>query len=191
MSSPSTQVPGKSAVHPKRTNRGKRMVALIEEEGLDEDGRPMKHRTLHRQQKCKRKQVKKIIQEEDTDEDDDEDGDFSDSSSGDEPSSESESDVSDDMIPNHEIADMLLSKTAPRTKQNKATTRAQQIKSASASSKAKSTAHAKKKLRKAMVEEVEYEGSPRNVSVHNHATAPDPAALTEIIMSNMEQRKKV
>ncbi|KAF8493327.1 hypothetical protein JB92DRAFT_2835197 [Gautieria morchelliformis] len=174
------------------------MAALIEEEGLDEDGRPIKYRTLHHQQKHKCKQVKKIMQEEDKDEDDDEDGDFSDSSSGDKPSSESESDVSDNMIPNHkvhfsyiyQIADMLLLKT-PSTKQNKATTRTQQIKSASASLKAKSMAHAKKKLRKPMVEEVEYEGSPRNVSAHNHATSPDPAAPTEIMMSNMEQRKKL
>ncbi|KAF8532244.1 hypothetical protein JB92DRAFT_3104010 [Gautieria morchelliformis] len=87
------------------------MAAFIEE-GLDEDGRPMKRRTLHHQQKRKCKQVERIMQEEDKDEDDDEDGDFSDSSSGDEPSSESKSDVSDNMIPNHEIADMLLSKTA-------------------------------------------------------------------------------
>ncbi|KAF8527796.1 hypothetical protein JB92DRAFT_2826158 [Gautieria morchelliformis] len=66
---------------------------LIEEEGPDEDGRPMKHGNLHRQQKGKRKQAKKIMQEEDKDEDDDKDGDFSDLSSGDKSSSESKSDI--------------------------------------------------------------------------------------------------
>ncbi|KAF8493819.1 hypothetical protein JB92DRAFT_3127182 [Gautieria morchelliformis] len=99
MSFPFTQVP-----KPKRANRGKKMAALIEEEGLDEDGRPMKHGNLHRQQKRKRKPAKKITQEEDKDEDDDEDGNFSDSSSGDESSSECESDVSHNMIPNHEAS---------------------------------------------------------------------------------------
>ncbi|KAF8484171.1 hypothetical protein JB92DRAFT_2837085 [Gautieria morchelliformis] len=85
MSSP-TQVP-----KPKRANRGKNMAALIEKEGLDEDGRPTKRPNLHRQQKRKRKQPKKTMQEEVEDEDDDEDRDFSDSSSGDVLSSESKS----------------------------------------------------------------------------------------------------
>ncbi|KAF8491776.1 hypothetical protein JB92DRAFT_3100466, partial [Gautieria morchelliformis] len=132
MSSP-TQVP-----KPKRANRGKNMAASIEKEGLDEDGRPTKHLNLHRQQKRKCKQPKKTMQEEVEDEDDDEDRDFSDSSSGDVLSSESESNVSDNTIPNHEIADMLPSKTAPSTKRTKSATRAQQIKSSLASSKAKS-----------------------------------------------------
>ncbi|KAF8524498.1 hypothetical protein JB92DRAFT_3250340 [Gautieria morchelliformis] len=87
--------------------------------------------SLKCQQKRKRKPAKKIAQEEDKDEDDDEDGDFSDSSSGDESSSESESDVSYHMIPGHEIQSAL------------------------ASSKTKSMTHAKKKARKATVEEVE------------------------------------
>ncbi|KAF8472426.1 hypothetical protein JB92DRAFT_1915932 [Gautieria morchelliformis] len=111
MSSP-TQVP-----KPKRANRGKNMTALIEKEGLDEDGRPMKHLNLHRQQKRKRKQPKKTMQEEVEDEDDDEDRDFSDSSSGDVLSSESESNVSDNTIPNHEedIKEILRSLPASVT----------------------------------------------------------------------------
>ncbi|KAF8513509.1 hypothetical protein JB92DRAFT_3116283 [Gautieria morchelliformis] len=175
MSFPFTQVP-----KPKRANRGKKMAALIEEEGLDEDGRPMKHGSLHRQQKRKRKPAKKIAQEEDKDEDDDKDGDFSDSSSGDESSSESESD----------IADMLPSKTAPSTKRTKSTTHAQQIQSALASSKAKSMTHAKKKPRKATVEEVEVEDSSRNTATCNRAASPDPPAPTETMTSSTEQRKK-
>ncbi|KAF8510013.1 hypothetical protein JB92DRAFT_3119314 [Gautieria morchelliformis] len=185
MSFPFTQVP-----KPKRVNRGKKMAALIEEEGLDEDGRPMKCGNLHRQQKRKHKPAKKIAQEEDKDDDDDEDGEFSDSSSGDKSSLESESDVSHHMIPGHEISDMLPSKTAPSTKRTKSTTRAQQIQLALASSKAKSMTHAKKKPRKATVEEVEVEDSSRNAVTRNRAASPDPSAPTETMTSSTEQRKK-
>jgi hypothetical protein len=68
------------------------MAALIEEEGLYEDGFPEKHQSAHCQCKCKFKQVKKVVQGED--EDDDEDSVFL--SSG----SESNLNGSDSMIPN-------------------------------------------------------------------------------------------
>jgi hypothetical protein len=77
------------------------MAALIKEEGLDEDGRPMKHRNLRQQQKRKRKQTKKVPQEDN--EDDSKDGEFSDSSSDDGSSSGSESDESDNTISNDEV----------------------------------------------------------------------------------------
>ncbi|KAH9989387.1 hypothetical protein BJV74DRAFT_878163 [Russula compacta] len=128
------------------------MAALIKEEWLDEDGHPLKCQTLHRQQKHKHKQTKKITQPPDKDEDNDDN--FLDSSSGDESSPESESDVY--LIPNDEI------------------------KSALASSKAKSTMHGKKRSHEATVEEVEDE----DVSVHSRATSSDPTAVTETMTSN-------
>jgi hypothetical protein len=63
--------------------------------------------------------------------------------------------------------------------------------STSASLRAKSTTHAKKKSRKATVEEVEDEDSPRNVSARNRAASADPPTATETMTSNTEQRKKV
>ncbi|KAF8515742.1 hypothetical protein JB92DRAFT_2829558 [Gautieria morchelliformis] len=133
MSSPFTQVP-----KPKRTNQGKKMAALIEEEGLDEDGHHMKCGNLHHQQKRKSGKPRRSHKE---------------------------------RTRMRMMMKMVTFRTpalgmnqaqnlTPSTKRNKSTTRAQQIKSASASSKAKSMTHAKKKLQKAMVEEVEVEDSP-------------------------------
>jgi antitoxin (DNA-binding transcriptional repressor) of toxin-antitoxin stability system len=83
------------------------MAALIEEEGLDEDGHPVKHLIpRRRRQKRKRKQTKNTTQE-DRD-NDDEDGDFSSSGSGDESTSASDSNGSDSMIPNDEVCFALL-----------------------------------------------------------------------------------
>jgi hypothetical protein len=127
-----TQSSRYDSIDPKRANRGKNMAALIEEEGLDENGLPEKRRSAHRQRKRKRKQVKKVVQGED--EDDDEDSEFLSSGSGDsdESGSESDSNGSDGMIRNDEvysslllfilcspcfqIADMLPLKKAPSTK---------------------------------------------------------------------------
>jgi hypothetical protein len=82
------------------------MAALIEEEGLDEDGRPVKRQNLRRQQKRKRRQAKKIVPHEgeviEVQEEDDEDGNFSNPTSSDESSSESESNGSDN-ISNDEV----------------------------------------------------------------------------------------
>ena len=48
-----------NSIDPKHANRGKNMAALIEEEGLDEDGHPVKHLIpRRRRQKRKRKQTK-------------------------------------------------------------------------------------------------------------------------------------
>jgi hypothetical protein len=174
------------------------MAALIEEEGLDEDGLPMKRRNLHRQQKRKRKhkQVKKVSQ--DDTEDDNEDGDFLDSSSGqsgDESSSEDKSDVSDiRIISNDEvrsrciyllysiltqfstqIADLLPSKTAPSTKRTK------------------STMHAKKKRCTATINELENKDPPhpQKASARDDTTSPDHSAATGTTTSNMGRMKKV
>jgi hypothetical protein len=62
-----------------------------------------------------------------------------------------------------QIADMLPSKTAPRTKRTE--------------SQQKSTTHAKKKSRKA--------------TVASHAASPDLPAPTETMTSNTERKKKV
>ncbi|KAF8234454.1 hypothetical protein L208DRAFT_1376953 [Tricholoma matsutake] len=145
------------------------MAALIKEEGLDKDGHPMKCLIpCHHHQKCKCKQTKKTIQE-DRDDDDD-DSDFLSSGFGDESSSESDSNRSDNMILNDEIADMLPLKTGPSNKSTKSTTCLQQMNSTSAS---KSMTHAKKKSCKVTVEEVEDKDSPQNVSVCNCAASPD------------------
>ena len=162
------------------------MVALIEEEGLDENGLPRKHQSAHHQRKCKRKQGKnRGVQGEG----EDEDSDFLSSSSGNSDSDGSESDLngSDGMIPNDEvypslcieiysmlsvsflffqIADMLPSKTAPQTKSKTC-------------SQQKSTMHAKKKSHKTTVEEVEDEDSPQNISAHNHAASSRSSYRTE------------
>ena len=93
-----------------------------------------------------------------------------------------------------QIADMLPCKTASSTKQIKLTTCSHQISSSSASLKDKSSTHTKKKSCKVTVEEVEDEDSPQNISVHNHATSPNPPnppAVTETMMGDTEQRKKV
>jgi hypothetical protein len=82
------------------------MAAFIEEEGLDEDGCPMKCRNLHHQQKHKCKQTKKVIQEDN--EDNNKDSDFSDSSLGDGSSIELVSDMSNDRISNDKVSFSLL-----------------------------------------------------------------------------------
>jgi hypothetical protein len=222
---PSTRVQGKLTIHPlqslvfhtqsshydsinsKQANRGKNMAALIEEEGLNEDGLPEKRRSAHRQHKRKCKQVKKVVQGEDKD--DDEDSEFLSSGSGDsdESGSESDSNGSDGMIPNDkvysslllfipcspcfQIADMLPLKMAPSTKQTKSMLCSQQMNLASGFSTAKSTMHAKKKSCKTTVKEVEDEDSPQNISACNRAASPDPPAPTEMMSSNTEQKKKV
>ena len=89
---------------------------------------------------------------------------------------------------------MLPSKTVPSTKRLKLTTRSQQSNnSAATSSKAKSMTHAKKKLRKTTVVEVEDEDSPRNIALRNRAGAvsPEPSAATETTSGISEQSKKV
>jgi hypothetical protein len=76
------------------------MVVFIEEEGLDEDGLPMKCQKPHHQQKCKCKQAKKVTQDNNEDNNNDE---FLDSSSGNASSLESESNMSDSRISNNEV----------------------------------------------------------------------------------------
>jgi hypothetical protein len=94
-------------VAPKRANHGKNMAALIEEEGLDEDGQQRKQsNTRHlRKRKRKHKQAKKML---DADDNDDEDSDFLTSGSGDESSAESGADESEGVIPNEEVSFLPL-----------------------------------------------------------------------------------
>ena len=73
---------------------------------------------------------------------------------------------------------MLPSKMAPQTKSKMC-------------SQQESTTHAKKKSRKATVEEVEDKDSPQNMSACNQATSPDPPTPAQTITSNTEKRKKV
>ena len=170
------------------------MAALIEEEGLDEDGQPKKQQNPRRP--CKHKQVKKAMQEP-GDGGSDNDSDFLSSSAGDELSSKSSSDGSEGSIPNDEVssslplpypipyihafqlADMLPSKTAPITsKRTKLATRSQQQIN-------RSSPHALKKSRKATAED---DDSHRSVRC---TASPDPPAAAETMMRNAEQRKKV
>ena len=51
--------------------------------------------------------------------------------------------------------------------------------------------HAKKKLCKAIDEEVEDADSPRNISAHNSAASLDPATASDKMTGNMAQRKTV
>ena len=95
-----------NSIDPKCANRDKNMAALIEREGLDEDGHPVKCLIPCCHQKRKHKQTKKTTQK-DRD-DDDEDSDFLSSGSGDESSSESNSNGSDGMIPNDKVFSALL-----------------------------------------------------------------------------------
>jgi hypothetical protein len=80
------------------------MAALIEEEALDEDGRPKKQSNPRRLRKRKRKQAKKTTQKAD---DSDEDSNFLTSSSSEETTSESGSDKAEGVIPNDEVDSSL------------------------------------------------------------------------------------
>ncbi|KAM6491683.1 hypothetical protein JOM56_012845 [Amanita muscaria] len=148
-----------------RANRGQNMAALIEEENLDEDGKPTKRRTSSRRKsKRKLKPPKSTAAAgptNDADEDKD-DGDYSASDSGGQLNSSSESVGESDVeiVSNDELADMLPSKTAPKTQRTK-------------------SGPPKKKSRKAIGEDVEDEASPRNVSVHNRASAEPGTSIPE------------
>jgi hypothetical protein len=187
------------------------MAALIEEEGLDEDGRPTKQQNLHRprKHKCTGKQAKKAIQEAGSD--DSEDGDFltSGSDSGSASESESGSDGLEVIIPTDEvrscclhcdwflmlscwtqIADMLPSKTAPSAKRTKSMTCSRRINSRiNSNSKAKSPDRASKRPRKAIEDlDADDEDGPQ-VSARNHTAIPDPPSPD--MTGNTEQQKKV
>jgi hypothetical protein len=85
------------------------MAALIEEEGLDEDGEPKKHLNPHRRpRKRKRKQAKKSTEE--AGNDDSEDSDFLTVTldSNGESTSESGSDGLEGMIPTDEVCSSLF-----------------------------------------------------------------------------------
>ncbi|KAM6503723.1 hypothetical protein JOM56_000666 [Amanita muscaria] len=159
-----------------RINRGQNMAALIEEENLDEDGKPIKHRTSsHRKSKRKRKPRKSTggtTAGDDADEDKD-DGDYSASDSGGQLVSSSESDGDSDveMLSNDELADMLPSKTAPKTQRTK-------------------SGAPKKRSCKATVEDVEDEGSPCNISVRNRASAEPGTSIPETSPANTESNGK-
>lgn len=87
---------------PKRASQGKYTAGLIEEEGLDEDGQLVNCRY---QQKRKRKQVKKIMQQEN--DDGDKDGGFLKLSSLDELTSDSKSNESDIISNDDEVCSSL------------------------------------------------------------------------------------
>jgi hypothetical protein len=91
-------------------NRGKNMAALIEEEGLDEDGNPIKRRTSFQcKSKQKLKQHKSTATVGDDADEDKDDGDFSASDSG-QSHSFSKSDDSDvEMLSNDEVCTLWLS----------------------------------------------------------------------------------
>jgi len=169
------------------------MAALIEEEGLDEDGQQKKQSNPRRIRKRKRKQTKTTP---DAGNGDNEDSDFLTSGSADESSSESGSDGSEGVIPNEEvspsssttiihflstllsqIADILPSKTAPSTKRTKSATSSQP--------------HKSKKACKATVEDIEDDNNLRNASARNHTTPLDLPPTTNTMTSNPAQKKKV
>ncbi|KAM6489621.1 hypothetical protein JOM56_014943 [Amanita muscaria] len=93
-----------------RANRGQNMAALIEEENLDEDGKPTKCRTSSRRKSKRKVKSRKstaastiVIGDEDEDKDD---GNYSASDSGDQSDSTSESDHGEsdvEMVSNDEV----------------------------------------------------------------------------------------
>ncbi|KAM6491951.1 hypothetical protein JOM56_012589 [Amanita muscaria] len=86
-----TLSPADTSLDRMRTNRGQNMAALIEEENLDEDGKPTKRRTSSRRKSKRKLKPRKSTAAADDAVEDKEDGDYSASDSGGQLDSSSES----------------------------------------------------------------------------------------------------
>ncbi|KAN0130680.1 hypothetical protein V8E53_011573 [Lactarius tabidus] len=146
------------------------MAALLEEERRDIDGQLIKYPDSQQRQEQRRKRKLKLkskranITTNDAEDDSEGDGDFSASDSEHTSSTGPESNDSNGVvaqIPNDEVADLLPSKTAPKTKRMKATT------------------HTKKKSRAVEVREVGDDDSPHSLPTRNSLASPQLGQGTE------------
>ncbi|GLB44045.1 putative protein dimerization activity [Lyophyllum shimeji] len=149
--------PSEEPARATRANRGGRMAVLIEEEHLDEHGKPKKQQNPRRT--TKRKRSSKLKKAADAGSEDGDDDDFFSGES--DSSSDNDSDIEE--IPNDEMADILPSKTIPQKKLMKPRT---------------SSGPKKKPRPSVTIEDVEDEDLPRRTATSNTSAPPEPREST-------------